>query len=94
MLTNDTPIATPEDDHFGIDPFAQALARAISAMPAPEGVVIGVNGPWGSGKSSALNLILYHLEPLIKEKKLKVVRFSPWWLSSTAAGTVNLASVD
>jgi predicted KAP-like P-loop ATPase len=46
-----------------------------------------VNGPWGSGKSSALNLILYHLEPLIKEKKLKVVRFSPWWLSSTAAIT-------
>jgi len=87
MLTNDTPITTPEHDHFGIDPFAQALARAISKMHAPEGVVIGVNGPWGSGKSSALNLILYHLEPSIKEKKLKVVRFSPWWLSSTAAIT-------
>lgn len=54
MLTNDTPIATPEDDRFGIDPFAQALARAISDMPTPKGAVIAVNGPWGSGKSSVL----------------------------------------
>ena len=32
MLTNDTPIITPEDDQFGVDPFAQALARAIAQM--------------------------------------------------------------
>jgi len=92
MLTNDTPITTPDDDHFGINPFAQALAKAISAMQAPQGVVIGINGPWGSGKSSALNLILYHLESLIKEQKIKVVRFSPWWLSSTEAITVAFLS--
>jgi predicted KAP-like P-loop ATPase len=85
MLTNDTPITTPDDDHFGIDPFALALAKAISAMQAPQGVVIGINGPWGSGKTSALNLIVYHLESLIQEQKIKVVRFSPWWLSSTEA---------
>ena len=85
MLTNDTPITKPEDDHFGIDPFAQALAKAISAMAAPEGVVIGINGPWGCGKSSAINLILYHLGEAIESGKLKIVRFSPWWLSGTEA---------
>ncbi len=83
MFTNDTPIANPEDDHFGIDPFAQALAKAIPAMKAPEGVVIGINGPWGSGKSSVINLILYHLREATESAKLKVVRFSPWWLSGT-----------
>jgi predicted KAP-like P-loop ATPase len=87
MFTNDTPIAKPEDDHFGIDPFAQALAKAISTMNAPEGVVIGINGPWGSGKSSAINLILYHLREAIESGKLKIVRFSPWWLSGTEAIT-------
>jgi predicted KAP-like P-loop ATPase len=86
MLTNDTPIATPEDDRFGIDPFAQALAR-ISDMPAPRGAVIAVNGPWGSGKSSALQLILFHLHPLIDHQKLRVIRFGPWWLSGTDAIT-------
>src|SRR5712691_12357432 len=87
MLTNDTPIATPEDDQFGVDPFARALARAISEMPAPNGVVIAVNGPWGSGKSSAINLILFHLKELIELEKLKIIRFSPWWLSGTEAIT-------
>ena len=87
MLTNDTPIATPEDDRFGVDPFAQALARAISDMPAPKGVVIAVNGPWGSGKSSVLQLILFHLRSLIDQQKLTVIRFSPWWLSGTDAIT-------
>ena len=85
MLTNDTPITTSEDDHFGIDPFAQALAKAISTMHSPEGVVIGVNGPWGSGKSSVLNLILYHLKESIETGKIKVVRFSLWWISGTEA---------
>jgi predicted KAP-like P-loop ATPase len=87
MLTNDTPITTPEDDRFGVDPFAQALARAISEMSAPKGAVIAVNGPWGTGKSSAINLVLYHLDQLIKEGKIKVIRFSPWWLSGTEAIT-------
>jgi predicted KAP-like P-loop ATPase len=87
MLTNDTPIATPEDDRFGIDPFAQALARAISDMPAPKGAVIAVNGPWGSGKSSVLQLILFHLNSLIDQQKLRVIQFRPWWLSGTDAIT-------
>jgi predicted KAP-like P-loop ATPase len=87
MLTNDTPIVTPEDDQFGVDPFAKALARAIAQMPSPKGVVIAVNGPWGCGKSSAVNLVVFHLDELIKQEKLKLVRFSPWWLSGTEAIT-------
>jgi predicted KAP-like P-loop ATPase len=85
VLTNDTPITTPKDDHFGIDPFAKALAKAITDMRAPEGVAIGINGPWGSGKSSAINLILYHLREAIESGKIKVVRFNPWWMSGTEA---------
>jgi predicted KAP-like P-loop ATPase len=87
MLTNDTPIAIPEDDQFGVDPFAQALARAISGMTAPKGVVIAINGEWGCGKSSVVNLILFHLNDLVDREELKVVRFSPWWLSGTDAIT-------
>jgi predicted KAP-like P-loop ATPase len=87
MLTNDTPISTPEDDQFGVNPFAQAIAKAISNMLSPKGAVIGLNGPWGCGKSSAANLVLFHLDQLIKEEKLKLIRFSPWWLSGTDAIT-------
>jgi predicted KAP-like P-loop ATPase len=87
MLTNDTPIVTPEDDQFGVDPFARALAKALSEMPSPKGVVVAVNGPWGSGKSSAVNLVVFHLDELIKQEKLKLIRFSPWWLSGIEAIT-------
>ena len=53
----DLPISTPEQDLFGIMPFVQALGRSVRQMKTPQGVVIGLNGPWGSGKSSAMNLL-------------------------------------
>ena len=59
---NDAPIVTPVDDHFGIDDFAQALAKSFRSIESPIGATIAINGPWGSGKSSAVNLIRYHLK--------------------------------
>jgi ABC-type microcin C transport system duplicated ATPase subunit YejF len=46
---NDKPISKPSEDRYGIDPFAKALAASIEKMAAPEGTVIALNGPWGSG---------------------------------------------
>jgi len=68
LSPNDKPIDAPEDDRFGIDAFAQALAVAIQKMKAPEGTVIAINGPWGSGKSSAVNLIQHHLKDAVTAK--------------------------
>jgi ABC-type lipoprotein export system ATPase subunit len=48
----------------------KAIARAIEKMPAPEGVVLAINGPWGSGKSSAINLIRHHLAPAIDNERV------------------------
>ena len=44
---NDSPISKPDEDLYGLDPFAKAIARAMEKMPAPEGVVLPINGPWG-----------------------------------------------
>ncbi|MEN8860575.1 P-loop NTPase fold protein, partial [Qipengyuania flava] len=57
----DLPINKPEQDMFGIDGFVQSLARSVMNMRSPHGVVIALNGPWGSGKSSAINLLKHHL---------------------------------
>ena len=62
---NDQPIETPAEDRFGVDPFAHALAASILKMQSPRGSVIGLNGPWGSGKSSAVNLCRHHLDRLM-----------------------------
>ena len=77
MILDDAPIRSPDEDRYDVDPFARALARGIEGIPAPEGVVVALNGPWGSGKSSAVNLVLHHLRPARDQDRLKVVTFNP-----------------
>jgi predicted KAP-like P-loop ATPase len=76
---NDKPILTPSEDRFGIDPFAKTLASSIRKLASPEGTVIALNGPWGSGKSSAVNLVLHHLKDAIETNEIAVINFACWW---------------
>jgi predicted KAP-like P-loop ATPase len=82
---NDRPITEPVQDRFGIDPFAQALAVSIRKIKAPEGTVIAFNGPWGSGKSSAVNLVLHHLKDATDKGEIAVVIFVCWWFRGEEA---------
>jgi predicted KAP-like P-loop ATPase len=84
-LHNDKPISDPSDDRFGIDPFAKTLAASIRTLKAPEGTVIALNGPWGSGKSSAVNLILHHLRDAVAANDLAVINFACWWFRGEEA---------
>ena len=79
QIHNDQPIATPTEDRFGIDPFARALASSIRKLKMPTGSVIALNGPWGSGKSSAVNLIRHHLADAVEAEELVLVDFACWW---------------
>jgi predicted KAP-like P-loop ATPase len=72
---NDTPIESPSDDRFGIDPFARAIAQSIRGTSSPVGATIAINGPWGSGKSSAVNLIEHHLTSDVESGKLVIINF-------------------
>lgn len=85
---NDSPILNPEQDRFGINPFARALARSFKELKSPVGATIGLNGPWGSGKSSAVNLIRHHLDVLQKDDQLIVVDFKCWWFRGEEALTL------
>jgi hypothetical protein len=59
--------------------FADALAAQI-ASAGQSGVVMALTGPWGSGKTSLLNLIDERLGEL---PDTIVVRFNPWYFSGT-----------
>lgn len=76
---NDSPITAPQDDLFGVDPFAKAIASSIRSLTSPEGTAIAITGPWGSGKSGALNLIQHHLQKDIDDGKIVPIRFDCWW---------------
>lgn len=82
---NDNPISDPSEDRFGIEPFAKTLASGILKLIAPDGTVIALNGPWGSGKSSAVNLVLHHLADAIEAEQISIVNFACWWFRGEEA---------
>jgi predicted KAP-like P-loop ATPase len=85
---DDLPITTPDQDLFGFDAFARMIAHSISNLQASSGVVLAINGPWGSGKSSVVNLVRYHLEHSFNNYSLKPVQFECWWFRGEEALTV------
>lgn len=85
---NDAPILTPDDDRFGIDMFAHALAQSFENIESPIGATIAINGPWGSGKSSAVNLIRHHLKKDVEDGKLELIDFRCWWFRGEEALTL------
>lgn len=77
------PIQHPDDDLFGRSAFAKNLAKSVKAMPGPEPFVFGLSGPWGSGKTSLLNMVEHELRA--SGGKVVVFRFNPWWFSGSDA---------
>ena len=73
---NDAPITDPSADRFGVDPFAKALAVSIRKIGSPDGTVVALNGPWGSGKSSAVNLLLHHLKDAVDAGEISIINFA------------------
>lgn len=76
----DQPIYSHQQDRLNRLGFA---ARVVGALIVEEtslssGQVIGLAGPWGSGKSSLLNLVSEEIER--KFPDAVVVRFDPWIL--------------
>ena len=61
-LRDDEPIRTIERDLLGRDQLVEALALQIEATDTHQPIVIGLNAPWGTGKSSFLHLLSARLE--------------------------------
>ena len=85
---NDKPIDSPDNDKFGFNSLAEAIADSISKMKRPEGTVIAINGPWGSGKSSFINLVRHHLDNSSENDELTIVDFKCWWFRGEEALTI------
>lgn len=85
---DDVPISTPEEDRFGFDPFAKAISDCIHSVVTPLGSVVAIYGPWGSGKSSVINLVRYHLSKDAPD--LAVISFPAWMYRTEDALAVGL----
>lgn len=77
--TVDNPILDPRDDKLGRAKSAILFAERALELDATAGVVVGVLGPWGSGKTSFVNLS----RKFWQSAGIQVFEFNPWMLSGT-----------
>ena len=57
LSTGDPPIRRKKEDRLNRARFAEVLAEQIASAPGSGGVVFGLLGPYGSGKTSILNMV-------------------------------------
>ncbi|MDM2803521.1 KAP family NTPase [Citrobacter sp. Cpo109] len=76
-IGNENPVMEAGEDRYGYDELAGGLARRLLALEKTSGTVIGIEGKWGSGKTSLLNLLLKHLDAE-HDKDTHILPVSPW----------------
>jgi len=79
-MFTDSPITKLVEDQLGRSVFAKHLANRLCISPESPSIVIGIEGPWGLGKTSCINLVREHLESF--DSKPIIVDFNPWIISS------------
>lgn len=60
-LIADKPIKSEDEDLYHWGAYADNLAQALRQCSLDEGLVVGIEGPWGSGKTSLKNLLIEKL---------------------------------
>lgn len=81
-LLSDSSLEDPEQDQLGYADFAENMADTIETRIPRQDFVVGIYGPWGSGKSTILNFVEYYLEE--QDEPPLIIRFNPWWFSGQA----------
>lgn len=80
-LAADTPSTK---DLLGFTPHTQRLAATILGLPKDHSVVIGIEGEWGEGKSSFINLLKQDfLQGDHDLPRPTLVEFNPWWFEGS-----------
>ena len=80
-LSGDKPISEKRHDLLNRGAFADRIAELIDRLPTRTGLVVGIFGPWGSGKTTVLNLLRAKLR---ESDSVVVSDFNPWRLTDEA----------
>lgn len=105
MVLSDNPILEDKEDKLRRAPLALKVSELIKNFKGGESFVIGIEGAWGAGKSSFVNLVINDLG---KSEDVIILTFNPWnftgqnellaeffsSLSSVLAGKLDKEGVD
>lgn len=74
FMVEDYPITEFNEDFLGYSGCAERIVKTITQSESLKSFSIGIEAPWGSGKTSMLNLIRKYIN---KDKSCIVVSFNP-----------------
>ena len=81
-IEGDRALDPADVDRLGFRNLARRVAAALSSHASDGGLVVGIEGKWGSGKSSFLNLIEKELQELSEKDRPTIINFRPWLVGS------------
>ena len=82
MFEADKPIRHVENDEYGRKKYIDNLAYAILTDDDSEGLIVGVEGEWGSGKTSIKNMLIERLQQMpLPSCKTHLIEFDAWMYS-------------
>lgn len=74
-----------DNDRLGFGEVAARIATALTSPQTKDGMVVGLNGKWGAGKSSLLYLVQRQLLSMPEESRPTVINFRPWLIGNRDA---------
>jgi len=80
-LLNDAPIEIPEEDFLGFSRIAEQWAKSILVKPDAKSLVFALTEPWGTGKSSMINLVAHYVGE--RGDDAIIVRYNPWYFTDS-----------
>jgi hypothetical protein len=86
---SDLPYVKFDKDRLGTIQLANRLSKTLIEQPMKAGLVFGIEGPWGSGKTSLLDAVVQQINPdkpnnqnIIGTGTPAIIRFQPWLIGN------------
>ena len=77
-IQGDRPLQAVGEDRLGFRRIASRIVTSLVDHASDGGLVVGIDGAWGTGKSSLLFLIEDELGKLEAKRRPTVINFRPW----------------
>lgn len=84
IFHTDSPISGNKEDPDQLNrtSFAQRIGEALKLWAESSPLVVSLEGPWGYGKTSVINLINLYYETLDSSERPVVFSFNPWMIGN------------
>ena len=82
-MYTDKPIASRTEDVYNRISFSQMIGDLILSTQLGESICIGLTGPWGSGKTSIINMAEEYIGSEERNPRIDIMRFEPWNFATT-----------